>query len=76
MNFLKQIVTISMRLSILCFKGPQEDASNNDGFMFVLFGLRFYDPVNSYGHVETVISPNHTFSWASLIKRLTSTPCT
>ena len=23
-----------------------------------LFGLRFYIPVNSYGHVET---PNHTF---------------
>ena len=26
-----------------------------------LFGLRFYIPVNSYGHVETVSSPNHTF---------------
>ena len=25
---------------------------------FVLFDLRFYVPVNSYGHVETVSSPN------------------
>ena len=36
-------------------------------FMFLsfcvldLFGLRFYVPVNSYGHVETVSSPNHIF---------------
>ena len=29
--------------------------------------------VNSYGHVGTVISTNHIFSWASLTKRLTST---
>ena len=34
--------------------------------------LMFYIPVNSYGHVEMVSSPNHTFSWASLTKRLTS----
>ena len=33
---------------------------------FFFFGLRFYDPVNSYGHVEMVRSPNHTFSSASL----------
>ena len=33
----------------------------------VLFGLILYVPVNSYGHVGTVSSPNHTFSsWASL----------
>ena len=38
----------------------------------VLFGLMFYVPVNSYGHVETDSSPNHTFSWASLTKQLTS----
>ena len=31
-----------------------------------LFGLRFYIPVNSYGHVETVSSSNHTFSSVSL----------
>ena len=28
----------------------------------VLFGLRFHVPVNSYGYVETIRSPNHTFS--------------
>ena len=27
----------------------------------VLFGLMLYFPVNSYGHVGTVSSPNHTF---------------
>ena len=32
--------------------------------------------VNSYGHGGTVSSPNHTFSWASLNKQLTSTSCT
>ena len=32
--------------------------------------------VNSYGHYRTVSSPNHTFTWASLNKRLTSTSCT
>ena len=26
-----------------------------------LFGLVLYVPVNSYGHVRTVSSPNHTF---------------
>ena len=26
-----------------------------------LVGLRFYIPVNSYGHVEMVSSSNHTF---------------
>ena len=41
----------------------------------VWFGLRFYVPVNSYGYVETVSSPNHSFSCVSLIKRLTSTWC-
>ena len=29
--------------------------------LFVLFCLRLYVPVNSYGHVKTVSSPNHTF---------------
>ena len=31
-----------------------------------LFGLMFYAPVNSYGHIETVSSPNHTFSLGKL----------
>ena len=30
----------------------------------IVFGLRFYVPVNSNGHVETVSLPKHTFSWA------------
>ena len=35
-----------------------------------VFGLILYVPVNSYGHVGTVSSPNHTlFSWASLTKQ-------
>ena len=33
----------------------------------------FTSQVNSYGHGGTVSSPNHTFSWASLNKQLTST---
>ena len=41
-----------------------------------LVGLILYVSVNSYGHVETVSSPNHTFSWACVTKRLASTLCT
>ena len=29
--------------------------------LFCLFGVRFYVPVNSYGQLEIVSSPNHTF---------------
>ena len=36
----------------------------------------FTSQVNSYGHCGTVSSPNHTFSWAGLNKRLTSISCT
>ena len=36
----------------------------------------FTSQVNSYGHCGTVSSPNHTFSWAGLNKRLTSSLCT
>ena len=36
-----------------------------------LFVLMLYISVNSYDHVETVCSPNHTISWASLTKQLT-----
>ena len=45
---------------------------NKHGY-FVLFGLGFDVPDNSYGHVETVSSHNHIFFWASLTKRLTHT---
>ena len=37
-------------------------------FLFFFFwgggGLVLYVPVNSYGHVETVSSPDRTFCWA------------
>ena len=33
-----------------------------------LIGLKFYVPVNSYDHVETVSSPNHTFYLGKLDK--------
>ena len=41
-----------------------------------LFVCCFTSQVNSYGHCGTVSSPNHTFSWAGLNKRLTSNSCT
>ena len=44
--------------------------------MFVCLFACFTSQVNSYGHGGTVSSPNHTFSWASLNKQLTSTSCT
>ena len=34
---------------------------NRDISCFDLVGLLLYIPVNSYGHVRTVSSPNHTF---------------
>ena len=36
----------------------------------------FTSQVNSYGYCGTVSSPNHTFSWTGLNKRLTSNLCT
>ena len=43
--------------------------------LFCLFCC-FTSQVNSYGHCGTVSSPNHTFSWAGLNKRITSNSCT
>ena len=43
--------------------------------LFCLFCC-FTSQVNSYGHGGKVSSPNHTFSWASLNKQLTSSSCT
>ena len=40
---------------------------------FVCLFCCFMSIVKSYGHGGTVSSPNHTFSWASLDKQLTST---
>ena len=45
-------------------------------FLIVCLFCCFTSQVNSYGHGRTVSSPNHTFSWASLNKQLTSTSCT
>ena len=36
----------------------------------------FTSQVSSHAHCWTVSSPNHTFSWAGLNKRLTSNSCT
>ena len=47
-----------------------------DFFFFVCLFCRFTSQVNNYGHGGTVSSPNHTFSWAGLNKRLTSNSCT
>ena len=44
--------------------------------MFVCLFCCFTSQVNSYGHCGTVSSPNHTFSWAGLNKRITSNSCT
>ena len=37
--------------------------------------LRFYVPVNSFSHAETVSSHIHTFFWTSFTKRIASTLC-
>ena len=58
------------------FRGlPETYADEQVVFAFCLFCC-FTSQVNSFGHCETVSSPNHTFSWAGLNKRLTSNSCT
>ena len=42
-------------------------------FEFLFHVLFVCSQANSYGHVRTVSLPDHTFSWANLNKRLTST---
>ena len=42
----------------------------------VIIFVLLYAPINRYAHGGTVSSPNHTFSWASLDKQLTSNSCT
>ena len=41
-----------------------------------LFVLLLYVPSQQLRHCGTVSSPNHTFSWAGLNKRITSNSCT
>ena len=51
---------------------PSADSRRVVCLFVCLFGLVLYIPVNSYGHVGTVSSPNHTFfSWVRLTKQLT-----
>ena len=40
--------------------------------VFLFLFCCFTSQVNSYGHGGTVSWPNHTFSWASLDKQLTT----
>ena len=63
----------SMRVSLLVLEGGGEWVWMD---LFVCLFCCFTSQVNSYGHGVTVSSPNHTFSWASLKKQLTSTSCT
>ena len=56
---------VASRYTILCF-----------AHLFVYLFCCFTSQVNNYGHGRTVSSSNHTFSWASLNRRLTSTSCT
>ena len=49
---------------------PQLVVSAGSSFGLVYF---LYMSINSYGHIETVSSPHHTFTLASLTKWLTST---
>ena len=44
--------------------------------LFVCLFCCFTSQVNSYGLCGAVSSPNHTFSWAGLNKRITSNSCT
>ena len=53
----------------------QEASPFPAGNLFVCLFCCFASQVNSYGHGGTVSSPNHTFSWAGLNKRLTSNSC-
>ena len=54
----------------------QRRVLNQQPFDFVCLFCCFKSQVNSYGNGGMVSSPNHTFSWASLNKQLTSTSCT
>ena len=77
-------VVIQVLNETLLPKGPcdwttgflQQSKSFVSIYSFVCLFCCFTSQVNSYGHGRTVSLPNHTFSWASLNKQLTSTLCT
>ena len=56
--------------------GEMVGCDNNDVSFFCLFVLLLYIPSQHLWLSGMVSSPNHTFSWASLNKRLNSTLCT
>ena len=50
---------LKITYSIFILKMLQEVPKYSE--MRHVVGVRFYVPINSYGHVEMVSSPNHTF---------------
>ena len=60
----------------LMFYAPVTNSVILGQFCFVCLFYCITSQLNSYGLGGTVRSPNHTFSWASLNKQLTSTLCT
>ena len=78
-QFLNRLVLHSYQIHTSCFVAlrPKSTAMIMAGLSVHLTTLfLFTSQVNSYGHGGTVSSPNHTFSWASLNKQLTSNLCT
>ena len=87
MDGLTKAISIYILPHLLCFGGviSGQKSKKKIGWSRMLpFGkiiwvdlfVCFTSQVNSYGHCGTVSSPNHTFSWAGLNKRLTSNSCT
>ena len=70
-NFLSSFWVLKRTISLV---GNKENISITQSDLVCLFCC-FASQVNSYGHGGTVSSPNHTFSWAGLNKRLTSNSC-
>ena len=70
--------TLVILLGARHFVGFDMPVADTEGVpsLFVCLFCCFTSQVYSYGHCGTVSSPNHTFSWASLNKQLTSTSCT
>ena len=67
---------IKCRLNVQMSAIETRQVSIVNTYQFVRLFCCFTSQVNSYGHGGTVSSPNHTFSWASFNKQLTSTSCT
>ena len=73
-NLNKRILSeVHLNICCRCKKQTFSEQKYWQDIFFLFPWLRFCIPVNSYGHVEMISSPKHTFSWASLTKHLTST---